>query len=160
MNDRARSDILPAARWIYRGSLATVVRAHLLSHTTLVAADRLIHDHLYTHLSIVITPMTASIIMNAFWDDTIRENLSEGIQIAIAGMVIVASALALISLFIATLPHLLAVIGKFWPDVEASHSRHARTENLVSKNEAVLAAIGYVLHCEVQKRASSERSVD
>tara|TARA_R110002049_G_scaffold4601_5_gene32642 strand:- start:897660 stop:898022 length:363 start_codon:yes stop_codon:yes gene_type:complete len=78
--------------------------------------------------------------------------IGQGVSIALAGMAIVAVALTLISLFIAALPHMLNVVARFWPEVEEPHAKKSHPESLVPDNDAVLAAIGYVLHCEFQKQ--------
>ena len=75
-----------------------------------------------------------------------------GLAIALAGILIVGVALSLISLFIAALPRLLEVINKSWPEVDEPHGKQSHPESLVPDNDAVLAAIGFVLHSEFQKQ--------
>ena len=84
--------------------------------------------------------------------------MAQGASIAIAGILIVGVALSLISLFIAALPWALRVIARFWPEVDEPHGQKSHPESLVPDNDAVLAAIGYVLHCEFQKQLLSDSS--
>lgn len=71
------------------------------------------------------------------------QNIIDGqaIPIAITGMGIVFCVLALISLFIALLPKLTAILGRFSPETEVQPSAPK-----TSSNDAVLAAIAYVFH--------------
>jgi Na+-transporting methylmalonyl-CoA/oxaloacetate decarboxylase gamma subunit len=71
------------------------------------------------------------------------QNIIDGqaIPIAITGMGIVFCVLALISLFIALLPKLTAILGRFFPETEVQPSAPK-----TSSNDAVLAAIAYVFH--------------
>jgi Na+-transporting methylmalonyl-CoA/oxaloacetate decarboxylase gamma subunit len=80
---------------------------------------------------------------------------SRGVTIAVAGMLIVAVALTLISLFIAAVPKILAAVATIWPEVEDPHGRRSRSESLVPDDGAVIAAIGFVLHTEFQKQLSA-----
>ena len=80
------------------------------------------------------------------------------IGIASTGLVIVFTALILISLFIASLPRLLEQVARIWPEVEESASHTSHPESQVADNAAVVAAIGYVLHTEMQKQMAAERS--
>jgi Na+-transporting methylmalonyl-CoA/oxaloacetate decarboxylase gamma subunit len=88
----------------------------------------------------------------------VEHPITQGITIAIAGMLIVGVALSLISLFIAGLPRVLDTIGKFWPEVDEPHGKKSHTHSLITDNDAVIAAIGYVLHCEYQKQLQSDSS--
>ena len=65
-----------------------------------------------------------------------------GIEIAIIGMLVVFTALALISAFISLLPYVLRVVNFIYP-VKASSVLPERSDTL---NDEVLAAIGSVLH--------------
>lgn len=85
-------------------------------------------------------------------------NLDQGVAIAIAGLLIVFTALILISLFIASLPRLLLVVARIWPEVDDAHLEHGHPESGVPEDGAVLAAIGYVLHTEIQKQLAAERA--
>jgi len=80
------------------------------------------------------------------------ETPARGVAIAIAGMLIVISVLSFISIFIALLPKVLAVVAKVWPEVEHgnAHSGKTHPESLLPDDEAVLAAVGYVLHLKAQ----------
>ena len=69
----------------------------------------------------------------------------QGIDIAITGMLIVFSVLVLISGFIALLPRILATIARKYPESPGVPSQPLTTGPLADE-EAVLAAIGYVLH--------------
>lgn len=77
----------------------------------------------------------------------------QGIPIAVTGMLIVFAALVLISLFIAALPQLLAIIAKVLPEEPEHAAPQDRSPSLIP-DEAVLAAIGFVLHTELQKQAA------
>ena len=96
-------------------------------------------------------------MMNIFLAAT-APDVGRGFSIAVAGMLIVGVALTFISLFIAGLPRLLEIINDYWPEVEDRHSAPSHPESLVPDDDAVLAAIGYVLHCEFQKQLQSESS--
>lgn len=85
-------------------------------------------------------------------------NLEHGVAIAIAGLLIVFTALILISLFIASLPRLLVTVARVWPEVDDAHPEHGHPESAVPEDAAILAAIGYVLHTEIQKQLAAERA--
>ena len=70
---------------------------------------------------------------------------SRGISIALTGMLIVLSALLMISAFIASLPKILGVVAEIWPENDPPHVGKTHPESFVPDDEAVLAAIGYVL---------------
>lgn len=79
----------------------------------------------------------------------IKTNLSiqnildgRGIEISIAGMLIVFAALALISLFIYYLPWFLRVFARMLPSEEAPHGSAAPA----TSDDEVIAAIGFALH--------------
>lgn len=97
--------------------------------------------------------MTFSTILAALEPST-----SQGISIALAGMLIVGVALSLISLFIAYLPRVLEAIARYWPEVDEPHVKMSHPDSMVPDNHAVLAAIGYVLHCEFQQQLQSDAS--
>ena len=84
--------------------------------------------------------------------------LREGTSIAIAGLLIVFSALILISLFIASLPRILVAVGHIWPEVRDGHREEGHTDSMVADDPAVLAAIGFVLHTEFQKQVAAGSS--
>jgi Na+-transporting methylmalonyl-CoA/oxaloacetate decarboxylase gamma subunit len=86
----------------------------------------------------------------------INDAVSDGIPIAIAGLLIVFSALLLISLFIASLPRILGVVAKLYPEVDETHSRQSHPESQLADDGAVLAAIGFVLHTEIQRQLAAE----
>lgn len=79
-------------------------------------------------------------------------NVSEGhaIAIAITGMLIVFTALTLISVFIAALPKLLSAIEPYLPAVEDHHDALTTAESLPTDEEKIVAVIGHVLHTEMQ----------
>ena len=78
-------------------------------------------------------------------------NMVDGLVIAAVGLTIVFVALVLISLFIATLPRVLTLIGHLWPEVEDHHAVE-HVESATDEDLAVLAAIGWVLHTEFQQQ--------
>jgi len=67
---------------------------------------------------------------------------SDGISLAITGMVIVFIALSIISTFIALMPKLLPFLDSILPE---EHSHHGPTKKAVKDDGEVLAAIGYAL---------------
>ncbi|QDT05994.1 hypothetical protein K227x_44010 [Rubripirellula lacrimiformis] len=83
-----------------------------------------------------------------------------GLAIAIAGLVIVFAALVLLSLFIASLPTLMRLLDRIWPEVDHSHRETSHPESHVADDGAVLAAIGFVLHSELQHYSDSQKSTD
>ena len=76
---------------------------------------------------------------------------NDGVAIAITGMIIVFLALVLISLFIAALPHILGKLEPFLPKLEHHQSPQTAAESLPTDEEKIVAAIGFVLHQEMQK---------
>lgn len=91
------------------------------------------------------------------WGVVLAESTaSRGIAIAITGMVIVASALLLIITFISSLPKILAIVEKYFPESDGPHARPAgrpsHPESQVADDEAVIAAIGFVLHSQLQNK--------
>ena len=82
--------------------------------------------------------------------------MREGISIAVAGIVIVFSALLLISLFIASLPRILQAVSHVWPEASDGHRESGHPESQVADDSDVLAAIGFVLHTEFQRQLAAE----
>jgi len=76
----------------------------------------------------------------------------DGAAIAVTGMLIVFVALTLITVFIASLPRILESVAQVLPESEHRHARPDHSESLLPENEAVLAAIGFVLHTELHKQ--------
>lgn len=68
-----------------------------------------------------------------------------GFTIAITGMLIVFAALAIISLFIASLPGLLKVLSTVLPE-EHHHHGEVPAKKPKRDDDAFLAAIGYALY--------------
>jgi Na+-transporting methylmalonyl-CoA/oxaloacetate decarboxylase gamma subunit len=85
-------------------------------------------------------------------------SLANGLVVALVGLMIVFSALIFISLFIAALPHLLNKLAVIWPEVDEPVTHHAHHESQVADDNAVLAAIGFVLHTEFQRQLDSQHS--
>tara|TARA_B110000495_G_C23000500_1_gene590376 strand:+ start:673 stop:1041 length:369 start_codon:yes stop_codon:yes gene_type:complete len=85
-------------------------------------------------------------------------SLANGLVVALVGLMIVFSALIFISLFIAALPHLLNKLAVIWPEVDEPVAHHAHHESQVADDNAVLAAIGFVLHTEFQRQLDSQHS--
>ena len=71
-----------------------------------------------------------------------------GVSISITGMVIVFSSLAIISAFIALVPHILVVVNKFFPEAQEAPKKKAAPVAGVSDD--IVAAIGVALHCTLQ----------
>ena len=86
------------------------------------------------------------------------EITTRGVAIAISGLVIVFVALILISVFIASLPRILEIVARFWPEVDEPHAVESHPESLVADDGHVLAAIGFVLHTEFQHQLSTEQT--
>ena len=85
-------------------------------------------------------------------------NFTEGAVQALVGLMIVFSALIVISLFIAALPRILALVSNVWPEVDEPAGNVGHPDSLVADDGAVLAAIGYVLHTEFQRQLESQDS--
>lgn len=67
-----------------------------------------------------------------------------GFDIAVTGMLIVFAALAIISLFIASLPKVIGILDKIFPEIH--HHAPATSKKPERDNDALLAAIGYALY--------------
>ena len=80
-----------------------------------------------------------------------------GVSIAITGMLIVFVALTVISLFIRMLPEILAWLGPILPKLEPHGHPPTVAEQLPLDNERIVAAIGYVLHREMEKAAGRSK---
>lgn len=78
-------------------------------------------------------------------------SLTRGLAIALSGLTIVFTALILISIFIASLPRILDLVSRVWPESDNLHQESSDAENSLP-DDAVLAAIGFVLHTEVQRQ--------
>ena len=81
----------------------------------------------------------------------------KGIAIAATGMIIVFIALLLITLFISALPRLLEMIATILPEVPDHHAPKDASRSLLP-DEAILAAIGFVLHSEMQREVGMEET--
>lgn len=76
---------------------------------------------------------------------------ANGLGIAAVGLLIVFTALTVISLFIALMPKALAVLERVLPELDHHHGTAAAHEQKTADEELVVAAIGFVLHTEVEK---------
>lgn len=74
-----------------------------------------------------------------------------GIAISITGMLIVFAALVFISVFIALVPKILVLLEPILPKGHAHHVSPPPDEQTALDHEKVVAAIGIVLHTELQK---------
>ena len=79
-----------------------------------------------------------------------------GLAIALAGLLIVFAVLIFLSLFIVVLPKLVAVLDSVLPAPDHSHADHSlagggHPESQLP-DDVVIAAIGYVLHTELQNQ--------
>ena len=74
-----------------------------------------------------------------------------GISISLTGMSIVFVALAIIATSIAVIPHVLALLEPILPKGHATHASPTPAEQLPGDQQKVVAAIGLVLHTEMQK---------
>lgn len=75
--------------------------------------------------------------------DGIRDN--DGFAIAITGMVIVFSALVLISLALTALPKVLAVLAEYYPE-KVEHSAPARRPAAGAGDQETAAAAAFAMH--------------
>ena len=82
------------------------------------------------------------------WQAIVEGN---GIAISITGMLIVFTALVIISLFIALVPKLLKVLDPILPKGHHHVAPPAPEQRTPLEQEKVVAAIGLVLHTEMQK---------
>lgn len=85
------------------------------------------------------------------------ETFSRGLAIAITGMVIVFLALFLISAFLTALPWVLERLSRIWPEVDEHSAADGHRESLLADDAQVMAAIGFVLHTELQRQMAAER---
>lgn len=85
------------------------------------------------------------------WEAIVK---GQGVSISITGMAIVFAALVFISVFIALLPKLLEVLDPFLPAGHTHAAPPSREEQTDLDREKVVAAIGLVLHTELQKVTS------
>ncbi|HJN11550.1 MAG TPA: OadG family protein [Pirellulaceae bacterium] len=76
----------------------------------------------------------------------------EGIGVSITGISIVFAALVLISLFITSLPRVLAMLESVLPPEPKSHAATVPTTSTNDHDEAVVAAIGFALHARHRKK--------
>ncbi len=77
---------------------------------------------------------------------------AQGIELAFAGMTIVFTALSLVCIFIALLPHVLSVVDRYIPEVHHHVAPQPKAKS--AGNEAdIAAAIAYVLHGRSQGQA-------
>lgn len=97
-----------------------------------------------------------SSVIQRLWD-------SQAIAIAITGMLIVFVALTLISVFIALLPRILAVVSHRLPEPTGGHAHSVSHTDATaiestsrSDDDAVLAAIGFVLQFRHQNQRKKE----
>ena len=61
-------------------------------------------------------------------------------------------------LFIATLPRILGFIEGYLPELEEHSPPRSHPESFVPDDDAVTAAIGFVLHTEFQKQLARDRA--
>ena len=80
----------------------------------------------------------------------------KGISLALTGMLIVFVALMLVSGFIASVPKILEVLDPILPSASGHHAQPTPAEQVPLDQEKVIAAIGMVLHTEMQKAAQQK----
>ena len=85
--------------------------------------------------------------------DLTRAVDAEAIGIVLTGMLIVFCALILITLFISQLPRLLEALASVLPE-EYEPSHPADPESSYPDEDAIVAALSYILHQEMQQRAA------
>lgn len=88
------------------------------------------------------------------WDAVVKGN---GIAISLMGMAIVFLALVLITLFIASVPTILAWLDPILPKGHSHHAPPTPEEQTPLDQEKVVAAIGMVLHTEFQKTLGNSK---
>ena len=76
---------------------------------------------------------------------------ANGVSIAVTGMLIVFFALTIITVFIRLLPLMLARFEPYLPRLESHGQPPTAAERLPVDNEKIVAAIGYILHMEMEK---------
>lgn len=86
------------------------------------------------------------------WQNVVEGN---GVAISLTGMLIVFCALTIISLFIAALPHVLAALDPWLPEMHHPHAKPTTalrkpSEQTAADEEKMIAAIGYALHQRTQ----------
>lgn len=79
-----------------------------------------------------------------------------GFSIAVTGMLIVFFALTLISIFLRLLPVVLDKLEPILPRLESHTQPPTAAEQMPTDEESIIAAIGYVLHLEMEKAAQSK----
>ena len=89
------------------------------------------------------------------WQAIVDNN---GIAISVTGMVIVFTALVVISLFISAMPMVLSALGPYLPRIERHGEAPDPAEQLQADEEQVVAAIGFVLHREASRAGKSSAS--
>ncbi|QDU54804.1 OadG family protein [Aeoliella mucimassa] len=88
------------------------------------------------------------------WQAVVEGN---GIAISLTGMAIVFAALVVISLFIAFVPRVLDWLDPILPKMHSHPAPPAREEQSATDHERIVAAIGMVLHTEMQKHSASNQ---
>ena len=84
--------------------------------------------------------------------DLSRSFSGEALGIAVTGMLIVFAALLVISLFIQLLPTLLQQVAAYLPE-EFEPPAPEHPENAYPDEDALVAALGYILHTELKQRS-------
>lgn len=79
---------------------------------------------------------------------------AQGIAIAVTGMTIVFTALTLITIFITLLPRILQIVARVIPEIQAHAASQSRQEQMDAAE--IVAAIGFALHVEMQKKIASK----
>ena len=93
-------------------------------------------------------PLEPQTLATGGWQAIIDGN---GLGVAVTGMLIVFTALTLITLFIAALPKMLHAMGPYLPELATHTEPLSDAERLLADEEQVIAAIGFVLHTESQR---------
>lgn len=76
----------------------------------------------------------------------------DGLGISIMGISIVFAALILVSLFITSLPRVLALLESVLPPEVDHHATASPAAKRADHDEAVVAAIGFALHARQRKK--------
>jgi Na+-transporting methylmalonyl-CoA/oxaloacetate decarboxylase gamma subunit len=136
--------------WITRTAYASLRRRCMQQEVT-----RHKHDGRASFFGkLIVSPNILSLpIVLAVSDDHLR-----ALQIAFAGLSIVFLALVLITVFIATLPRLLSWLDVVWPESEDVHAAPVHSKTVAGDEEALIAAIGFVLHTELQRQLADEQN--
>ncbi|MCH2210579.1 MAG: OadG family protein [Fuerstiella sp.] len=94
-------------------------------------------------------------MLPAFMISLAQTVINDGFPIAATGMGIVFVAIILITVFISALPGILKLLAQVLPEASARHTPVDTSESMLP-DEGILAAIGFVLHTEIQRQVTTD----